>query len=399
MQRYFIILSYKGTNFSGWQRQLNAHTIQEELEDAFQLLFKYKVNIIGCGRTDSGVHATNYVAHFDLLDPLVIDLKFKLNHIVSSDIVVHDIFPVKNEAHTRFDATKRSYTYEVSSIKNPFRGAYIFYYPQIKKLKLHQLNEVASILYDYTDFYTFCKSKTDVKTTICTIYNSRWQNTKTGFKYHISANRFLRGMVRLIVGMCINVALEKLDIEDVKKAISNKKRLDRDWSVPAQGLMLHSIQYPYPFDTANQRITIEEGSIQDVIELSRQIPEFIEPHDAQEYQKRLGSAPHLILVARCEGNLAGFKVGYERTSDGSFYSWMGGVLEDYRRLGIAHKLADAQDAWALNQNYNMIKFKTKNRLKAMQKFALQRGFTMIAFEPNEDAGESKIWYERKLQNG
>ena len=139
-------LSYKGTNFSGWQRQSNAHTVQEEIEDAFELLFKTKINIIGCGRTDSGVHARDYIAHFDLDNPLDFDLVFKLNHIISQDITIHEVFPVSIQSHSRFDATKRTYDYYIKGEKDSFNADYAFAYPMIHKLNVEDLNKAASLL-------------------------------------------------------------------------------------------------------------------------------------------------------------------------------------------------------------------------------------------------------------
>lgn len=396
-QRYFMRLSYKGTNFSGWQRQSNAHTVQEEIEDAFELLFKRKVNIIGCGRTDSGVHARNYIAHFDLDNPLDFDLVFKLNHIVSQDITIHEIFPVSIQSHTRFDATKRTYDYYIKGEKDSFNADFAFAYPMIHKLNVEDLNRAASLLLKYDDFYTFCKSKTDVKTTICQIYESRWRwVSEDTLRFTISANRFLRGMVRLVVGMCINVSLGKMDIKEVENALSEKRRLERDWSVHAQGLTLSSIDYPYVVSHHKSVVSVREGSIDEVINISNKVPELINPYDADEYESRLSNVLSLILVA-CKGEqLIGFKVGYRRESDKSFYSWMGGVLPAYRRLGVADKLADFQDDWAKENGFSSIRMKTRFRLKAMQKFAMKRSFDILSIEHREPQEESIIWLEKVL---
>lgn len=391
-------LSYKGTNFSGWQRQSNAHTVQEEIEDAFELLFRNKVNIIGCGRTDSGVHAKNYVAHFDLEAPLEFDLVFKLNHIMSKDITIHEVMPVASTTHARFDATSRSYDYFMKGGKDSFHHEFAFAYPMIHKLDVNRLNEAASLLLNYDDFYTFCKTKTDVKTTICDVSVSEWKWVEEDMlQYSVTANRFLRGMVRLIVGMCINVALGKLDIKEVDAALANQKRLERDWSVHAQGLTLSHIQYPYPISEERSLLTVSEGTIDEVVSVSQQIPELDNPYGADEYNRRLtNETSHLILVAKKGEHLVGFKVGYERDSDGSFYSWMGGVLPAFRRLGIAYRLADAQDAWAQEQGYHSIKMKTRFRLKAMQKFAMNRGFDIDKTEAREPKEDSIIWLSKFL---
>ena len=397
MHRYFIRLSYKGTNFSGWQRQTNAHTVQEEIEDAFQLLFKYKVNIVGCGRTDSGVHGRNYIAHFDLADDLVIDLVFKLNHIVSQDVTIHDIFKVDLSRHSRFDATSRSYEYLINGVKDSFHHEFAFAYPQIHRLDIDKLNQAAHLLFEYEDFYTFCKSKTDVKTTICQIKESQWiWSDYNILQYRVTANRFLRGMVRLIVGMCINLALDKLDYNEVATALRERKRLNRDWSVPAQGLTLVDVRYPYDIAGHEEGIKIREGSIDEVVRISNQIPEFHTVYEKEEYHDRLRNVSHLVLVAYKEEQPVGYKVGYERDDDGSFYSWMGAVLPAFRRLHIAQSLADQQEAWAAQRGYSSIRCKTKNRLKAMQRFALGNGFDIVRLEDRDSIAERIIWMEKDI---
>ena len=390
-------LSYKGTNFSGWQRQSNAHTVQEEIEDAFELLFRKKIHIIGCGRTDSGVHARNYIAHFDLDNPLDFDLLFKLNHIMSKDITIHEILPVSIQSHSRFDANRRTYDYFIKGDKDSFNAEFAFAYPMIHKLNVEELNKAASLLLKYNDFFTFCKKKTDVKTTICQIYKSEWRwISEDTLHFTISANRFLRGMVRLVVGMCINVSLGKLDILEVEEALKAKRRLERDWSVHAQGLALSSIDYPYPVSKQESVISVREGSPDELVTLSAKIPELVDPYGVEEYNLRLKNIPSLILVASKGSHLVGFKVGYQREADGSFYSWMGGVLPSYRRLGVADKLADAQDDWAKQKGYTSIKMKTQFRLKAMQKFAMKRAFEILTIEHTKPRENSIIWLEKKL---
>lgn len=394
-QRYYLRLSYKGTNFSGWQRQLNAHTVQEEIEDAFKLLFKQHIGILGCGRTDSGVHAKNYIAHFDLEEPLDFDLVFKLNHIISQDITIHEVYPVDQSRHARFDATKRTYTYRLKGDKDCYHADFAYHYPMIHQLDVSRLNEAATLLLQYEDFFTFCKAKTDVKTTLCDLTICQWRwIAEDELEFKISANRFLRGMVRLIVGMCINVALDKITLDSVKIALENKKRMERDWSVLAQGLTLHDINYPYEF-TANQSvITVREGSIEEVVAVSNKIPELISPYKAEEYASRLHDVSSLILIATKGEHLIGFKVGYQRESDGSFYSWMGGVLPAYRRLGVADKLADKQEEWVLDKGYTSIRMKTRFKLTSMQKFNISRGYHILKIEERKPIEESLIWMEK-----
>ncbi len=243
--RYFIHTSYKGTNYAGWQRQLNASTVQQQIEEAISKIERKEMTIVGCGRTDAGVHASEYYFHIDLeIDDLIFYRK-KMNNILPVDISINKFIEVEETAHARFDANKRGYTYYISYKKNPFQKDYQWYYPY-GKLDLDKLNTAAAILMKHKAFYTFCKSHTDVKTMNCDLFESIWkQESEDLISYHISANRFLRGMVRLIVGMCINVANNRLSLEEVDQALLDQIRLSKSYSVPAEGLFLSRVEYPY----------------------------------------------------------------------------------------------------------------------------------------------------------
>lgn len=246
MARYFIRLSYCGTAYNGWQNQPHAGTttIQSVIENALFTFLRQKVEITGCGRTDKGVHARDYFAHFDLapLDEIP-TLIFRLNKLLPDDIAVHDIIQVTEDAHARFDATLRSYEYHLHTEKSPF-DIHSFYYTYDTP-NIEILNEVAELMLDHVDFTTFCKFHTDVKTMNCHITESRWEKIGNQYIYRIKADRFLRGMIRLIVGVCLQVSRGKLTIEEVKTAMSEKRRTGQDWSVPAEGLFLCDIKYPY----------------------------------------------------------------------------------------------------------------------------------------------------------
>ena len=246
MARYFIRLSYCGTAYNGWQNQPHAGTttIQSVIENALFTFLRQKVEITGCGRTDKGVHARDYIAHFDItpLDEIP-TLIFRLNKLLPIDIVVHDIIQVTEDAHARFDATSRSYEYHLHTEKSPF-DIHSFYYTYDTP-NIEILNEVAELMLDHVDFTTFCKFHTDVKTMNCHITESRWEKIGNQYIYRIKADRFLRGMIRLIVGVCLQVSRGKLTIEEVKTAMSEKRRTGQDWSVPAEGLFLCDIKYPY----------------------------------------------------------------------------------------------------------------------------------------------------------
>lgn len=248
--RYFLELGYKGTHFHGWQKQPNAVTVQGRIEEAFYHLMKTDVAVVGCGRTDSGVHARHFVAHFDMelkRDPY--KLLRGINALVGEDIVVYNLSQVENDAHARFDALSRTYCYHLILEKNPFLRDFAFQYNSAVSLNVRFLNQAARVLLDYDAYYPFSKSHTDVKHYRCVIEEVSWERiTAHHFVFRIKANRFLRGMVRLIVGMCLRVSEEKLDLAMVRNALDQQKRLPQDWSVPARGLFLTHVMYPKYFN-------------------------------------------------------------------------------------------------------------------------------------------------------
>lgn len=244
LARYFIRLSYCGTAYNGWQNQPHEGTItiQSVIENALYTFLRQKIEITGCGRTDKGVHARDYYAHFDsdILEEIP-TLIFRLNKLLPPDITIHDIFQVANDAHARFDAISRSYEYHLHTEKSPF-AIHSFYYTYDTP-KIEILNTVAELILQYDDFSTFCKFHTDTKTMICHITESQWEQFGNHYIYRIKADRFLRGMIRLIVGTCLQVARGKISIEEVKIAMTEKRRTGQDWSVPASGLFLSDIRY------------------------------------------------------------------------------------------------------------------------------------------------------------
>ncbi|MBK9256437.1 MAG: tRNA pseudouridine(38-40) synthase TruA [Saprospiraceae bacterium] len=244
--RYFIRLSYCGTHYNGWQNQKPGKgiSVQKTIQDAISTLLRKETIITGCGRTDAGVHASDYKAHFDF-EPEITNESFihKLNKLLPPDIVVQALQEMPEGAHARFDAISRSYVYHMHTTKSAFRPFSFFY--KYTKPDFIKLKAAAAIISDYNDFTTFCKTRTDTKTNLCRISESKWlQTSEHTWEYHITADRFLRGMVRLIVGMCLNVCREKLTIDDVKKALECKTRTGHDWSVPAEGLFLSDVAYP-----------------------------------------------------------------------------------------------------------------------------------------------------------
>lgn len=245
--RYFLEFAYNGTRYNGYQEQPNGTTIQGVVEAALTTLLRVPTKIVGCGRTDAGVHALQYFAHFDTVEPVSDKFVYRLNSIIGNDIVFYRIILVDDKAHARFDATSRSYQYVINFVRNPFEQESAFYCRYGKDLDLEKMQAAAKLLLNYTDFSTFCKSKTDTKTKLCTMRRSEWHYdaTKQQLVYYVTANRFLRGMIRLIVGMCLNVGKGTTSLETVQQALEEKKTLTRALSAPAEGLFLMDICYDY----------------------------------------------------------------------------------------------------------------------------------------------------------
>ena len=243
--RYFIEFAYNGTHYHGWQSQPNATTVQETLTKAISTLLRQPIELVGAGRTDAGVHAKQMYAHFDYelsLDKA--NLVQKMNSFLPDDIVVYQILSVHKEAHARFDATERTYQYHLNTFKDAFSNPFSFYH--FKKLNFDKMNQAAKVLFDYEDFECFSKTNTDVFTFNCTIYQAEWSKINDhNYVFTISANRFLRNMVRAIVGTLINVGLEKITIEEFKQIIESKDRGKAGFSVPGKGLFLTKVTYPY----------------------------------------------------------------------------------------------------------------------------------------------------------
>jgi len=243
--RYFAELAYKGTHYFGWQRQPKQISVQETIETAFATILRTKVEIVGCGRTDTGVHASQYFIHFDVAEALPENFTSRINKFLPKDIAIYRVFDVDAEMHTRFNAISRAYEYHLGFRKNPFTVEGVWYFPYSQKPDIEKMQAAAELLIQYDEFYPFCKSNTDVKTMKCELKRAEWviDEEKNHYIFHIAANRFLRGMVRLIVGMCINVGLGKVTLEEVKKALEIQSRLEKSWSVPPQGLFLTEIIY------------------------------------------------------------------------------------------------------------------------------------------------------------
>jgi tRNA pseudouridine38-40 synthase len=242
--RYFIKLAYNGTQYHGWQIQPNAASVQETMNKAFSVILNTEISLMGAGRTDTGVHAKEMYAHFDFENSIdTTNLIHKLNSFLPKDIVIYDVFPVADDAHTRFDATKRTYEYHINTFKDAFLQEQSWYFHQ--KLDLDLMNEAANLLLKHTDFQCFSKVNTDVNTFDCSIFEAHWQQENEKLIFTISANRFLRNMVRSIVGTLINIGLHKITLNDFEMIIESKNRDKAGFSVPAHGLYLTKIEYDY----------------------------------------------------------------------------------------------------------------------------------------------------------
>ena len=243
-QRYFIKLAYNGTNYHGWQRQENALTIQEVIETGLSLKLGEDIRVMGAGRTDTGVHAEEFFAHFDHNDmnDNMEKLVYSLNVYFPADIVIYDIFEVKSDTHARFSAISRTYEYRISRFKDPFNSEFVYQYSF--DLDIDLMNRGADILFDYENFTSFSKLHTQVKTNNCKILHAQWEMRNDLLVFTITADRFLRNMVRAIVGTLLELGQGKLTLDDFHQIILKKDRSAAGFSVPAKGLFITDIQYP-----------------------------------------------------------------------------------------------------------------------------------------------------------
>lgn len=242
--RYFLYFAYDGKNYCGWQIQPNGLSVQEVLTNALQTILRESIDVVAAGRTDAGVHAQEMVAHCQISQP-VTDLQhlaYKLNSLLPKDIAIKRIRKVKNDAHARFDAIERRYEYRVIDHKNVFLDAYAMRLH--RTLDVAEMNQAALRLFEYTDFTSFSKLHTDVKTNNCQIRHAQWREQGEQLIFTIAADRFLRNMVRAIVGTLIEVGMHHITIDKFEQIIKAKNRCQAGASVPAKGLFLTKVTYP-----------------------------------------------------------------------------------------------------------------------------------------------------------
>lgn len=246
MIRYFIKLAFDGTRYHGWQIQRNAQTLQQVLGEACSMILREPVKLTGCGRTDAGVHAREFYAHFEILRQIDQQeskkLVYQLNGFLENDIVVYDIFPVKPRIHARFSATARTYQYVITRIKDPFQVSYTYYL--FVNLDVESMNKGAKFLLSVSDFTSFSKVNADTKTNICRITHAKWEQHGDKLVFTIRADRFLRNMVRAIVGTLLGLGTGKITFDEFRQIVAGKNRSGAGESVPASGLFLTEVEYP-----------------------------------------------------------------------------------------------------------------------------------------------------------
>lgn len=240
--RYFIELSYDGSGYHGWQQQSNANTVQGVLTNCVSTYLRKEVKLTGCGRTDTGVHANQFFAHFDV-DSAIDESQasFNLNNMLPKDIAIQRIFEVADDLHARFSPLSRTYHYYIHQKKNPFIREHSYYFTG--QLDLDKMNEGCQMLFEFKDFTSFSKVNTDTKTNDCEIMEARWELSSNGIVFIVKANRFLRNMVRALVGTMIDVGTEKMSVSDFGDVIESKNRGKAGRSVPGHGLFLQAVEF------------------------------------------------------------------------------------------------------------------------------------------------------------
>lgn len=242
MNNYKLIIQYDGTNYSGWQIQKNAETIQQKISDSIFLILNEKINLIGSGRTDSGVHAFGQSANFRTVNEIdIYRFKYSLNSLLPKDISIIKMEKVSGDFHARFDAKKRSYFYLFSKYKSPFFDKYSYFYHN--KIDCIQLNALSKIFLGEHDFTSFCRTASDTENKVCNIYNIAWKENKNLIFFYIEADRFLHGMVRTIIGTLLKALKENLKKEYLEKVVLGKNRELAGEAVPAKGLFLYKVKY------------------------------------------------------------------------------------------------------------------------------------------------------------
>ncbi|HBH05413.1 MAG TPA: tRNA pseudouridine(38-40) synthase TruA [Flavobacteriales bacterium] len=244
MHRYFIKLAYKGTSFHGWQKQSNATSVQQAIEIQIQKILGRELGLTGCGRTDTGVHATEFYAHFEVDERVDTGLmQHKLNLMLPRSIAIYNIFEVDLEDHARFSATRRTYRYFIKTLKDPFSNG--LYWHLRQDLSIDAMKEAAGFITGRHEFTSFKKMGTPTETDWCQVFASFWKPTLNGYMYEISADRFLRNMVRALVGTMVEIGKQRVPAKSINGLLIEKDRSKAGYSAPAEGLFLHKVEYPF----------------------------------------------------------------------------------------------------------------------------------------------------------
>ncbi len=241
--RYFINCSYLGTNYVGWQRQPNGESVQGVIEQSVGTILRQEVEVVGCGRTDAGVHASNYIFHMDIDGELPEGFLRKINRYLPGDIAFNHVDPVTSDMHARYSAKERSYEYYLSLVKDPFRQQVAYYFPYPDQPDVELMNRVGEMLLKYDDFTTFCKTGSDTPHFLCNMTHAQWSIEGNLVIFRITANRFLRGMVRLIVGAMLRVGRGTASLGEIQMAMDRKEPLAKSESAPGHGLHLVEVKY------------------------------------------------------------------------------------------------------------------------------------------------------------
>lgn len=244
--RYFLHISYNGFDYRGWQKQTGVVSIQESLESALSHILKRPIALVGCGRTDAQVHATQFFAHFDFELPWEFDLTYRMNQLLPLQIVVHDIIKVEREPHARFDVSERTYDYFIHTTKNPFLNESSYYFPH-QNLDFDKMNRTVALLLNYQDFQAFCKTPEHNQTTICKITATKLFVSKDGkqIQFQITANRFLRGMIRVIVQKLLEIGTAEISVEEFENILIENKAPNIKAIAAPYGLYLSKVTYPF----------------------------------------------------------------------------------------------------------------------------------------------------------
>jgi tRNA pseudouridine38-40 synthase len=400
---YFLEIKYDGGPYHGWQIQPNANTIQHELEKALTLVFGQKISISGSSRTDTGVHARQQYAQFTL--PFFINdtnkLTLRLNKLLPQSIAIKNIFLLPENAHCRFDAVSRKYIYRIIKQKDPFIGPFAAVYHQ--NYCLDTLNQAAQLLLEYTDFEAFSKVKTDVKTFNCEIEYAMFLQNDTVLEFQIKANRFLRGMVRAIVGTLLEVGLKKISINDFKNIIESKNRNLAGMAAKAEGLCLEEVNYPENYFMQEIIVSKAEKEEMPIIrELFIEYQEFLGFSLCfQGFEQELETLPFPyqfpegeILIARLNGYVVGV-VALKKIESGVCEMKRLYVKPAARGLGIGNQLVTEILKVSKDLGYRLMKLDTLERLKAAVKLYNDFGFSQTKpynYNPETDI----LYFEKEL---